>query len=64
MLKHAMRICCGRLNLSLGAQLRGWPFALTNGQQRWNGGKMWTRHIDSRSRTGATISLPRSRPVR
>ncbi len=36
----------------------------TNGHRRWTGGKTWTRHIVLQLRIGATISVPRSRPVR
>jgi hypothetical protein len=64
MRKHAMPNCCDRLKLNPGVQLRGWPFAPTNGHRRWSGGRESMTQTVSRSRTGATMSLLRSQPVR
>ena len=61
--KHATRTAAPQLNLNPGAPLRGWRPAQANGQRHWNGGKKWTTHTASRSRTGAILSVLRSCPV-
>ena len=56
--------CCVHRTRIMARYCAGGRLAQINGRRRWNGGKRWMTHIASRSRIGATMSAPRSRPVK